>query len=112
MADAVKPLGQDVEQETPDELVRCKRHRAIPCLPVTAVILAAEGDAARVESDEATVRDGDAVGVAGEIGEYRLGPGEGRLGIDEPVLPPPWCEVGLEGSAGPQGPHLAQAGPA
>jgi hypothetical protein len=27
------------------------------------------------------------VGVAGEIGQHRLGPGEGRLGVDEPVLP-------------------------
>src|SRR3954447_24379708 len=77
--DAVEPLGQDVEQKAPDELVRRKRHRAIACRPVAAVILAAEGDAARVESKQAAVCDGDAVGVAGEIGEYRLGPGEGRL---------------------------------
>src|SRR3954452_16147930 len=47
VSDAVKPLGQDVEQEAPDELVRRKRHRAIPCLPVSAVSLAGEGDAAQ-----------------------------------------------------------------
>src|SRR3954452_966861 len=55
MADAVKPLGQDVEQEAPDELVRCKRHGAIPRLPVAAVILVAEGDAALVEGKQAAV---------------------------------------------------------
>ena len=43
---------------------------------------------ARIESKEATVRDGDAMGVAGEIGQHRLRPGEGRLGwvIVEPPL--------------------------
>jgi hypothetical protein len=26
------------------------------------------------------------VGVARQIGEHRLGPGEGRLGVDDPLL--------------------------
>src|SRR3954454_7193845 len=55
VADAVEPLGQDVEQEAPDELVRRKCHRAIPRLPVAAVILVAKGDAARVEGKQAAV---------------------------------------------------------
>src|SRR3954465_13461162 len=97
VADAVEPLGQDVKQETPDELVGGERHPAIACPPVAAVILVAEGDAAVVESEEAAVRDRDAVGVTGEIGEHRLRPGEGRLGVDEPVLPPQRCEMGGEG---------------
>ena len=56
---------------------------------VAAVVLVAEGDAALIEADEAAVRDGDAVGVAGEIGEHRFGPGGGRwLDVEEPFLPP------------------------
>jgi len=39
------------------------------------------------------------MGVAGEIGENRLGPGERRLGIDEPVLPAEWREVSGKGLA-------------
>ena len=50
-----------------------------------AVVLPPEGDAVVVEGDEAAVGDGDAVGVAGEIGEHRLGPGEGPLGVDDPL---------------------------
>src|SRR3954447_26660334 len=73
-----------MKQEAPDELVGCECHRAIARLPIAAVILVAEGDAARVESKQAAVRDGDAVGLAGEIGEYRLRPGEGWLGVDKP----------------------------
>ena len=62
-------------------------HRAIPGRPVAAIVLVAEGHAALVERDEATVRDGDAMGVAGEIGQHCFWPGEGRLGVDEPSLP-------------------------
>ena len=54
---------------------------------VAAVVLVAEGDAGLVERDQPPVRDGDAVGVAREIGEHGLGAGERRLGIDhEPLL--------------------------
>ena len=37
------------------------------------------------------------MGVAGEIGEHRPGPGEGRLGVDKPVLPLERREVSGEG---------------
>jgi len=52
-----------------------------------------------VEADQPAVRDGDAVGVAGEIGEHSFGSGEGRLGINKPVLPLEWREVCSEGLA-------------
>ena len=59
VADAMKPVRQNVEQEAPDELVGAERHRAVPCLAVAAVIFVAEGHAALVESNETTVRDGE-----------------------------------------------------
>src|SRR6266581_8797852 len=95
----MKPLWQNVEQEAPDELVGADRHCAVPRPPVAAVVLVAEGHAALVESNEATVRDGDAMGVAGEIGEHCFWPGEGRLGVDKPVLPHQRCELRGEGLA-------------
>src|SRR6266851_2757778 len=80
---------QDVEEEAPDELVGGERHGAEPRLPVAAVVLVTEGHAALVEAEQAAVRDGDAVGVAGEIGEHRFGPGGGRwFDVEEPFLPP------------------------
>src|SRR3954471_22546871 len=108
VADAVKSLGQDVKQEAPDELVGSKGHCAISRLPVAAIVLVAEGDAALVEGKQAAVCDGDAVGIAGEIGEHRLGPGKGRLGIDEPVLPPQRRKVRGEGWAMAQALDLAE----
>ena len=72
MADAMKPLWQNVEQEAPDELIGAECHRAVPRLPVAAVILVAEGHAALVEGNEATVRDGDAMGSGRDRQALRL----------------------------------------
>ena len=79
---------QGVEQKAADELVGIERHDLLPIEAFAAVVLVAEGDAGLVEADEAAVRDGDPVGVAGEIGEHRLGAGERRLGVDDPALLP------------------------
>src|SRR5262245_58963334 len=80
------------------------RYRACPA----AVILVTEGHAALVESNEASVRDGDAMGVAGEIGEHCFWPGEGRLGVDKPFLALEWCEMCGEGLAAMQVVDLAK----
>ena len=75
VADAMKALRQNVEQEAPDELVGGERHGAVPRPPVAAVILVPEGDAALVKSNEPAVCDGDAMGVASEIGKHCFRPG-------------------------------------
>ncbi len=67
------------------------------CARPFAVVVVTEGHAALVEGEPAAVRDGDTVDVAGEIGEHRLGPREGRPGVDEPVLPAQWRKVRTEG---------------
>src|ERR1700746_2731246 len=102
----MKPLREHGEQEAPDELVGAECHRAVPRLPVAAVVFVAEGHAALVERNEATVGDGDPMGVAGEIGKHRLWPGEGRLGVDEPLLPLERYQMCVEGLTGQQSIHL------
>ncbi len=66
-----------------DELVSRKRHDL--GLAILPVVFPGEADLAVVEPDQATVGEGDAVGVAAEIAEHLLGPGEWRLGVDDPV---------------------------
>src|SRR5690606_37935294 len=70
--DAVEAARQDVDQEAADELVRSQGHDALPFGAGAAIVLVTEGDLIAVKSDEAAVRDRDAVGVAREIGEHRL----------------------------------------
>src|SRR5262249_12785016 len=65
VADAMKPLWENVEQEAPDELAGGERHCAVPRLAVAAGILFAGGHAPRVGGHEAGVCHSDAVGVVG-----------------------------------------------
>ena len=49
------------------------------------IIAPAEAHLSICESKQPTVGDGDAVGIAAEIGEHLLGSAEGSLGVDNPV---------------------------
>jgi hypothetical protein len=56
-----------------------------------------EGDALAVEGDEPAVGNGDPMGVAGQIGEHRVGSCKRPLGIDHPFDLPLCGEMGFEG---------------
>lgn len=79
VANAVKTVGQDMEQETADEFAGLQRHHLL--LVVMAIVLPAEADGAVRELDQTAVGDGDAVGVAAEIGQHLLGSAEWALGV-------------------------------
>jgi len=84
VTDTVEALRQNMKQEATDELVGAERHGALAVGTIAAIVLVAKGDAGLVERDQPAVRDGDAVGIARQIGEDRFRPGEGRLGVDNP----------------------------
>src|ERR1700674_3544510 len=84
MADAMEAVWQHMDEEAADELAGRERHGLEALAPVTAVILPLEGDAVAVAGDQPAVGDGDAVGIARQIGEHRLRSAERFLGIDHP----------------------------
>ena len=108
MADAMEALGQDVEQEAADELAGGESHRLVSARPVDAVVLVFEGDAALVGLDEAVIRDGDAVGVARQIGEHGLGPAEWLLGVDHPLGLAQRLEMGAESGSIGESPMIGE----
>jgi hypothetical protein len=67
VADAVQALGQDVDEETADELVYCERHYLVAIGAFEAIVLVFEADSVFVERDQPAVGDGDAMGVAGQF---------------------------------------------
>ena len=79
--DAVKAVGQDVEQETPDELVRGEAHDA--GAPAATIVLVGERDFIVADDYEPRIGDGGSMRVAGEIGEHARGSAEWRLGVDD-----------------------------
>jgi hypothetical protein len=84
VADAHQSAGQNVKQETAQELMSGNSHDLF--LAAVSVVSPTEGDAIIFKSHEAMVGDGDAMCVAGQIVEDVFGTAEGWLGVDHPVL--------------------------
>ncbi len=84
MADADEALREDVQQEAPDERVDGE----LEDLQTVAVgvVAVAEGDAMLIGAQDSPIRERNAMGVAAEIAQHALGPREGRLDIDDPVV--------------------------
>src|SRR5262245_65024815 len=85
-----------MQQETPDKLARLERDGLVAVGAIDAIILVGERDALGVGLDQPAIGDGHAVGVAGEVSKYLLGPGEWALGIDVPVGVVERLQPGLE----------------
>jgi hypothetical protein len=72
--------------------------QALPGAFAGAIVLPAEGDAQVVEPDQPRIRDGDAMGVAREVGEDGLRSGERPLRVDHPFAATQRRERGVEGA--------------
>src|SRR5215213_1191489 len=94
MTNAVKAVRNGVKQETADELVGIERHYLLPA--ARSIILPSECDAIAVDADEAGIGDGNAMGIAPEIGQHLFGSGKWRLGIDHPVDTPRFFDNVIE----------------
>jgi len=60
------------------------------------IILPAESNLVVLESDEAMVGDGDAMGIAAEIAEDMIGASKRRFGVDDPLLAVQRAQEGVE----------------
>ncbi len=90
VADAHEARGEYVEQEPAQELLDGKGHQTL--LVAVRGVSPAERDLVTLQSDQAVIGDGHAVGIAAEITENMFWAPKGRLAIDHPVLPEQWAE--------------------
>lgn len=97
VANAVKAVGQDVQQEPADEFAGLEPHHLNPVAALDPVILPSERHSIGIGADRAMVRDLHAVGVPAEIGEDSFRPSEGRFGVDDPFGLADRGEAGGEG---------------
>jgi len=93
--DANKAAGQNMQQETSQELLRGEGHH--PLLISVGIIFPAEGDLVVLEGHQTVVGNGHPMGVAGKIAQHMMGTAEGWFGIDDPVLPEQGAQEGAEG---------------
>ncbi len=97
MANAVEAFRQHVDQEPADKLRGGKRHGLVAARSLDAIVLEREGHGFLIGRDEPPVGDGDAMGVAGKIGQHSFRPGQRTLGIHEPVDGFEGREISFEG---------------
>ena len=74
---------QDMQEQAPEEFDRVERHEALAI--TSLVILPPEGHPAIGTGKEPPIGNGHAMGVAGQVAEDSLRPGQGWFGIDDPL---------------------------
>ena len=95
MANAVESGGQGVQQDATDELLG-RQSQGLPAV-LLAVVLPAKAHLAVGDVQDALVGDGDAVGVAAEVGQHAGRARERGLGVDDPLAAAQGPQVALEG---------------
>ena len=93
VTDAVEALRQNVDEEAADELAGGQRHDLLALATIGTIVLPSEGNAVVADCDQSAVGDGDAVGIARQIGQHGLRPTERALGTDDPLGPTQRCQI-------------------
>ena len=73
VSDAMESLGQDMDEEAPDELAGGQDHGFVANPSFVPIVFVFKGDAEIIVGYQAGVGDGDAVGVSGEVSENGFG---------------------------------------
>ena len=84
VADADEAAGQEVEQKAAQKGGGVEGGE--PGDVAVSAVLPTEGDKAVLQGDEPIVGEGDAIGIATEVGEDLLSAGEGGLAVHDPRL--------------------------
>ena len=95
MADTMEAVWQSVQQKAADELIGIECHDLGDA--ALSVVFPGEAHLPVGEREEPTVGDGDAMGIAAEIGQHLFGPAEWWLGVDHPIEAPKVAETTCEG---------------
>jgi hypothetical protein len=82
IANAVESSGENVEEESPNELLGRGRHDFL--LIVVAVVPPSELDLPVFDLQYPMIGNRDSVGVAADVLDHLLGSGERRFGVDDP----------------------------
>ena len=82
IANAVESTGENVGEESPDELLRREGHGFL--LIVITIVPPLELHLSVFDIQQPVVGNRDPVGVAAQVVHHLLGSGEGRFGVDDP----------------------------
>jgi len=91
----MEAVWQSVQQKAADELIGIECHHLGDA--TLSVVFPGEAHLPVGEREEPAVGDGDAMGIAAEIGQHLFGAAEWWLGVDHPVEVLEFAETTCEG---------------
>ena len=86
VADFDEALRQDMPLQASNELRTGNGQGFFPGMICVVLVIEGDGMGGFVQSADAMIGQADAVSIACEISEHGLRPGEGALGVDDPVF--------------------------
>jgi len=96
IADAHEAAGEQVQEETTQELIDEQSHQ--PRLVAVSEVSPTKGYVVLGKSDQPVVGNGNAMGVGAEIAQHMFGPAERRFAVDDPVVAKQHPQPGGEGA--------------
>ena len=84
MSNPDEPLRQNVQEESPDELLGREGHFAF--LVAMSIVPPTKSDVIAVKRNQSVIGDGHTMGVAPEVAENLFRTTKGRLGINDPLV--------------------------
>jgi len=84
MSNPDEPLRQNVQEESPDELLGREGHFAF--LVAMSIVPPTKSDVIAVKRNQSVIGDGHTMGVTAEVTENLFRTTQGRLGIDYPFV--------------------------
>jgi hypothetical protein len=93
---AVEAIGQDVQQKSTHEFASVQRHGLVSSAALGPIVLPAERHGVVAQSQQPAVGDRHPMGIARQVGQHRLRPGEWSLGVDDPFALAQWREPARE----------------
>src|ERR1700745_244802 len=94
VADAMEALRQSMQQKAADELVGIEGHHF--GLAVRSIVFPDKANLPVDEREQPAIGDGDAMGIAAEIGQHLFGASERWFGVDHPVEAPEFAQATRE----------------
>ncbi len=94
VSDAHKPLGQQVQQKTTQELIGRERHRPFPV--AVSAVSPAEGDVAIGKGNQAMIGNGHSMGIAAQVAEHIFRAAKRPFAVHHPLMAEQLTDKGVE----------------
>ena len=95
----MEAAGEDVQQKAAHEFSGVESHDLVASVAPRSVVLPAKRDPIGIEGHESPIGNRHPMGIAGQVGQYRLWSSKGAFGVDHPFAVSQGCKPVREGAS-------------